>query len=114
MHEMAVTEDILRIVKTHAARGGATKVSDVYLVIGELSSFIDDSIQFYFDLLTPDTIAEGARLHFERIKTRFRCRACGQEFEPQEQDWRCPSCQALGGDVIAGKEFYVDSIEVES
>ena len=114
MHEMAVTEDILRIVNAHAERGGATRVTDVYLVIGELSSFIDDSIRFYFDLLTPDTVAEGARLHFERIKTRFRCRACSHEFEPKEQDWLCPECHALGGDVIAGKEFYVESIEIES
>jgi hydrogenase nickel incorporation protein HypA/HybF len=114
MHEMSVTEDILRIVKDHAERGGATKVTDVHLVIGELSSFVDDSIQFYFDLLSPNTIAEGAILHFERIKTRFRCRKCGQEFEPEEQNWHCPSCEALGGDVIAGKEFYVESIEITS
>ncbi|MCU0519204.1 MAG: hydrogenase maturation nickel metallochaperone HypA [Anaerolineae bacterium] len=114
MHEMAVTEDILRIVKDHAERGGAKKVTDIHLVIGELSSFIDDSIQFYFDLLTPNTIAEGASLHFERIRIRFRCRKCGQEFEPDGQDWHCPSCQALGGDVVAGKEFYVESIEITS
>ena len=114
MHEMSVTEDILRIVKDHAERGGAKKVTDIHLVIGELSSFVDDSIQFYFDLLTPNTIAEGAALHFERIKTRFRCRKCGQEFEPDGQNWHCPSCQALGGDVIAGKEFYVESIEITS
>ncbi len=114
MHEMAVTEDILRIVREYAEREGAAKVTDVYLVIGELSSFVDDSIQFYFDLLTPETIAAGARLHFDRIKTRFRCRSCGHEFEPTEQDWLCPNCKALGGDVIAGKEFYVESIEITS
>ena len=114
MHELAVTEEILRIITAHAERGAATRVTDIYLVIGELSSFVDDSIQFYFDTLSSGTIAEGAQLHFERIKTRFRCRACGEEFEPQERDWRCPSCQALGGDVIAGKEFYVDTIEVVS
>lgn len=112
MHEMAVSEDILRIVTAYAERGGANKVTHVYLVIGELSSFVDDSIQFYFNLLTPGTIVEGAELHFERIKTRFRCRKCGHEFEPEERNWMCPKCRALGGDVIAGKEFYVDSIEI--
>lgn len=112
MHELAVTEDILRIVKEYAEKGNAERVTDIYLVIGELSSFVDDSIQFYFDMLSPDTVAEGATLHFERIKTRFRCRHCGTEFEPEDRDWLCPECQALGGDVIAGKEFYVESIEV--
>lgn len=112
MHEMAVTEDILRIVTQHARKAGATRVTDIHLVIGELASFIDDSIQFYFEMLSPDTLAEGALLHFKRIKTRFRCRACGHEFEPENRNWTCPACDRLGGDVIAGKEFYVESIEI--
>ena len=112
MHELAVTESILQIVTEHAERAGAERVSDIYLVIGDMSSFVDDSIQFYFDALSPGTVAEGAALHFRRIPIRFRCRACGHEFEPDRLDWRCPECEALGGDVIAGKEFYVESIEV--
>jgi Zn finger protein HypA/HybF involved in hydrogenase expression len=28
-------------------------------------------------------------------------------------DWRCPQCGSLGGDVIAGREFFLDSLEVE-
>ncbi|MGC9394234.1 MAG: hydrogenase maturation nickel metallochaperone HypA [Anaerolineae bacterium] len=112
MHELPVTEDILRIVTAHAQKAGAQHVTRINLVIGELTSFIDDSIQFYFGMLSPGTPAEGATLHFERIKTRFRCRKCGQEFEPEGRNWICPECGTLGGDVIAGKEFYVESIEV--
>jgi hydrogenase nickel incorporation protein HypA/HybF len=109
MHELTITEEILRIVKEHA---GEARVTDIYLVIGELTSFVDDSIQFYFDLLSPDTVAAGATLHFRRIRTRFRCRQCGVEFAPQDHRWNCPTCGAMGGAVIAGKEFYVESIEV--
>ncbi|NBD36391.1 MAG: hydrogenase maturation nickel metallochaperone HypA [Chloroflexi bacterium] len=112
MHEMAVTEDIMRIVTEHAAQAGAEQITDIHLVIGDMSSFVDDSIQFYFDLLSPETVAEGATLHFHRVEIRFRCRACGAEFSPDGMDWRCPKCDALGGKVIAGKEFYVESIEV--
>ncbi len=111
MHELAVTEDILRIVAEHA---GGQQITDIYLVIGDMSSFVDDSIQFYFDQLAPGTMAEGATLHFKRIPIRFRCRACAHEFKPVGLDWRCPNCGALGGEVIAGKEFYVESIEVAS
>ncbi len=114
MHELSITEDILRIVSEHATSADATSVTEIQLVIGELASFIDDSIQFYFDILSPGTVAEGAVLHFRRIKTRFRCRQCGQEFTPEDRNWICPACSALGGDVIAGKEFYVESITVSS
>ncbi len=111
MHELPVTEEILRIAAQHASE---QRITDIHLVIGELSSFIDDSIQFYFDLLAPGTVAEGATLHFKRIPVRFRCRACAAEFAPTALDWHCPVCNALGGDVIAGKEFYVESIEITS
>ncbi len=113
MHEMSITEEILRIAIEHAGRAGAARITDISLVIGEMSSVVDDSVQFYFDFLSPNTIAEGAALHFERIKARLKCRQCGQEFEPQGLDWNCPNCDAVGGEVLAGKEFYLDTIEVE-
>lgn len=113
MHELPVTEDILRIVTDHAQRAGATHIKTIYLVIGDLTSFIDESIQFYFDILAPGTLAAGARLNFRRIPTRFRCRECQHTFTPAGRDWHCPQCGALGGEVIAGKEFFVESIEVE-
>jgi hydrogenase nickel incorporation protein HypA/HybF len=113
MHELAVTEEILRVALEHAERAQATRITDIHLVIGALSSIVDDSVQFYFDFLSPDTIAAGAQLHFERIAARLRCRQCGREFEPQERDYTCPHCGALGGEVIAGREFFLDSMEVE-
>lgn len=113
MHELAITEEILRIAVEHAERAGATRIVDINLVIGELSSVVDDSVQFYFDFISPGTVAEGAELHFRRVPARLRCRACGHEFEPASTDWRCPSCRTIGGDVIAGREFNMESIEVE-
>jgi len=113
MHELAITEEILRIAVSHAERVGAKRITGINLVVGDLSSVVDDSVQFYFDFLCPDTIAEGGKLHFRRISTRLRCRQCGLEFGPQGMEWHCPRCQALGGEVIAGQEFYVESIEVE-
>lgn len=109
MHEMTVTEEILRIVTAHA---GQARVTDIHLVIGDLTSFVDDSIQFYFEVLAAETVAAGATLHFRRIPTRFRCRQCHTEFTPTGHNWTCPTCGAMGGEVIAGKEFYVESIEV--
>ena len=109
MHELPVTEEILRITAQDA---GEKRVTAIHLVIGELTSFIDDTIQFYFDVLAPGTVAEGATLHFKRIPVRFRCRRCETEFAPTGQEWHCPTCGALGGEVMAGKEFFVESIEV--
>ena len=113
MHELTVTQDVLQLALEHAGRAGAKRVQRINLVVGALSGIVDDSIQFYFDFVSQGTPAEGAQLTFERVPTRFRCRACGQEFEFQDDNWTCPACQALGGEIIAGREFYMDSIEVE-
>ncbi len=110
---MSITQEILRIAVEHAGQAGAKRITDIHLVIGALSSVVDDSVQFYFDFLSPDTLAEGAQLHFERIEARLRCRACGREFAPQGMNWNCPQCDAVGGEVVAGREFYLDSIEVD-
>ncbi|MBU0492099.1 MAG: hydrogenase maturation nickel metallochaperone HypA [Chloroflexi bacterium] len=114
MHELAVTESIMGIVLRHAEAAGAKRVTAIHLTIGELTGLVDDSIQFYFDFIGKDTLAEGARLTFKRVPARARCHQCGNEFEPDTGKlWTCPACEAIGGDVVAGREFFVDSIEVE-
>jgi hydrogenase nickel incorporation protein HypA/HybF len=114
MHEMAVTQSIMDIVLRHGEQAGARQIVAVNLVIGDLTGFVDDSIQFYFDFLSRDTLAQGAQLRFERVPARVRCHSCGSEYAPPDTRlWTCPECDALGGEIIAGREFAVASIEIE-
>ena len=113
MHELAVTQSLLDIVLKEASQAGAKKVNAVNLVIGELSGLVDDSVQFYFDFLTKDTAAEGYKLNFKRVPPKMKCRACGEEFSPAPDEWICPKCDQWQAEVVAGKEFYIDSIEVD-
>ena len=112
MHELSITQNILNIVLEHAKRAGAEKVTAINLVVGELTGFVDDSIQFYFDMLSPDTIAAGAKLSIRRIPAEIRCRNCGEVFGLHDHSWACPKCSAPGGEILCGREFSVESIEV--
>ena len=67
MHELSVTESILEIALRHASKTKAARITNLYLVIGQLASIVDDSVQFYWDIISKDTIAEGAKLHFKRL-----------------------------------------------
>lgn len=112
MHELAITSSILDIALRHA--GEASRITDVHLVIGELSSMIDDSVQFYWDIISQNTIAEGARLHFRRIAAELACDHCGRHYSLREQpDLACPDCGSTRIRVVCGEEFYLDSIEIE-
>jgi hydrogenase nickel incorporation protein HypA/HybF len=113
MHELAITQSMLNLALEHAGRAGARRITHIHLVVGEVSGVVDESVQFYFDILSKDTLAEGARLAIKKQPARFRCTACGEEFLMEDRSWICPACQGLGGEVISGREFYMESIEVE-
>jgi len=80
MHELTVTESILEIALRHAKSAGAAHITDLYLVIGQLSSVVGDSVQFYWDIVSQNTAAEGARLHFKRVATELVCLTCGKHY----------------------------------
>jgi hydrogenase nickel incorporation protein HypA/HybF len=113
MHELGVTQNILQIALEHAQKAGAKKIQSINLVIGGLSEIIDESVQFYFDFVSKETMAEGAKLVFKKVPVRFRCRECGKEFELQKETWVCPDCRSPGPDILSGREFFMDSIEIE-
>ncbi len=112
MHELAVTESILKIALKHAQEAEAERITDIYLVVGQLSSIVDDSVQFYWDILTGGTIAAGAHLHFRRVPTKMECLDCGANYAPGQDDLACPKCQSIRVKVIAGEEFYLEAIDV--
>jgi hypothetical protein len=58
--------------------------------------------------LNKGTLARGMRLTFEWRPVRLRCLTCGQAF-PLQDDLTCPTCQMVGGDMVAEREFYMDS-----
>ena len=113
MHELPVTEQLLAIVLEHGRRAKAQRIVNVNLVIGDLTSFVGESIQLYFDLLSKGTEAEKASLSISRIPARARCRQCKNEFEPEGMNWFCPRCGGIMEEVISGREFYVESIDIE-
>ncbi len=113
MHELAITEEVVRIVTDKAAAMKASRVASVELVLGVLSGIVPDSVSFYFEHFSQGTPCQGARLDFVRVSAVARCRGCQHQFEPGEFDWTCPECGHLGADIVAGKELAVASIELE-
>ncbi|MFO7661978.1 MAG: hydrogenase maturation nickel metallochaperone HypA [Chloroflexota bacterium] len=111
MHELSITENILEIAARHAREAGAKAVTNLYLVIGELSSIIDESVQFYWDIVSEGTIAAGSQLHFRRIPAQLSCRSCGHTYTPQE-GLPCPVCAGIDIAIISGEEFYLEAVDI--
>ncbi len=113
MHELSVTESLLKIAVQHADKANATRVTDLHIVIGDLASMVDDSIQFYWDIIARDTIAEQATLHFRRVPAQLQCNTCLKTYSPTDRELICPKCGHVGAKIIAGEEFFLESIDVE-
>ncbi len=112
MHELPITQSLLDIVLDHASRVGASRVTDVHLVVGDLAGVSSDCVEFYWEIVSRETPAEGARLHFRRVPLQFECRECGVVFERSSEGFECPSCGAEQVHVVSGDDCRLEAIDV--
>lgn len=113
MHEYPITEQIVKIALNHLSESGAEKVTAIHLVLGENSGIVPESIHMYFDLIAENTPCSDAQIVIKRIKPTLICPACNTEFVRKPMSFACPKCGTDGHPTETGKEFYLESIEVE-
>ena len=113
MHEYPITQQIIKIAEKHAKDAGASRVTKVRLVVGDYSGFIGESIQMYFDVISEGTLCEKASIEIERIRPKLKCADCGELFDKVLFSFECPACGGAGGPTEFGKEFYIETIEIE-
>lgn len=113
MHEMAVTQSILDIAVSEAEKHGATRVKEIKIKVGAYSGIVPQLIQEYYNLISAGTIAEQAKLIIDRVPVTVRCKTCGQVSEIEKNKYACPVCESIEIQLLTGREFYVDSLEVD-
>ncbi len=114
MHELSIASYLLDSVEDQARQLGAQRVLAINLVAGERAGIVDEALQFSFDLLTAETLAEGARINVRRTFMCFHCAPCDCEYSPKVGDFNCPNCGAVGQLTADGTELLIESIEIET
>ena len=73
MHELPIVLDVVRVVEEEAKARGLSRVTKIYLVLGELSSVVDESVQMYFEIAAKDSVCANATLEFEHRPAVLKC-----------------------------------------
>ncbi|HHX23338.1 MAG TPA: hydrogenase maturation nickel metallochaperone HypA [Thermoanaerobacterales bacterium] len=113
MHELSITEDILRIALSEIDRSNYKKITKLNIIIGDLSGVTSENIKYYFEILSKDTPASDAILKFKYSKSKFQCNKCNQIYERCNFSILCPHCNSSGVIVESHTSLYIESLEVE-
>jgi hydrogenase nickel incorporation protein HypA/HybF len=106
-------QSALGLALEQARQAGARQVLVIRLRIGVLSGVAPDALQFAFEALAPGTLAEKAELAIEPVPARFWCADCRREFVSDDLFAECPGCHRPAGELRAGRELELASLEIE-
>jgi hydrogenase nickel incorporation protein HypA/HybF len=104
MHEMSLTVSIMDIILEYARNNHFTKVNAVKLSFGRLSGIEPMALEFAFEVLSKDTMAQGAKLEYDIAPIIITCLDCGMDSEVEEFPSLCQSCKSEDVVLKAGME----------
>jgi len=113
MHEVAIMTEALRMAEEAARSAGANKITKLRLRIGSLSGVVPESIQFAFDVVSKNSLAENARLEIDHVQAACWCATCQSEFECVDFFNECPRCHNPSGELRRGRELDIAAVELE-
>jgi hydrogenase nickel incorporation protein HypA/HybF len=112
VHEMALCQGFLDIIRERAEAECFERVTTVRLTVGALSHVEARALEFGFDVVTRGTLAEGAALEIRQPPGQAFCMNCSTTVEVPSRAAPCPACGSHQLMVVGGDELRVDELEV--
>lgn len=112
MHELSLCQNLIDQLTELANRNGAVAVTRVEVRVGMLSGVEPQLLESAYTLARPGTVAETAELVMEVTSPRVACGVCGTEADVPPNDLRCPACDSLATELIAGHELLLARVEL--
>ena len=109
MHELSLAQ---AIADTTARYADGRPVAMVRVRIGHLRQVVPESLQFAWELLTVDSVLDGAGLSIEHVPAVVRCAGCGGRSRLDLPILVCGSCGGTEVTLETGEEFQIDTIDV--
>ena len=113
MHEFSIIQSLFKILEKTACEKQLSCISKVKLKIGQQRQIAPDFLQFAFDEIAKNTIANGAELVIEKVPIKMSCKKCEREFLLKDYFFVCPGCGGKDLKLIEGNEIFIEEVEGE-
>lgn len=113
MHEMSICEGILQVMEEQATTRQFERVKCVWLEIGPLAGVELDALRFGFDVVTRNSVAEGAKLEIIEMPGEAWCLQCSKSVPVSQRFDACPDCGSYQLQITGGEELRIKELEVD-
>ena len=110
MHELGLTDALLRMVRDIAKKEELEHVDSITLEIGELSGVVPHYMTDCWEAVTDGTEYQGTRLIIETVPGIASCMDCDEEFRIDLNSMRCPFCGSHNLTPVSGRDMTVKEI----
>ena len=114
MHEFSMASQLLDCAISEASAKGASKITQVEVMIGKLKQIVPDFINTVWQSITKDTIAQSSELEIIEVEVKAMCRQCGRIYSPSADNFLCPDCLVADAEILEGDDIILSSITCES
>ena len=115
MHEFSICQTLVTAVlkELGKVKGKQIRLKKARVTAGQYHRLVSASLKQAYEILTKDTPAEGSALLIKTMPIKLKCNECGWQGLARDICFRCRKCGGVDLEIIGGKEFYLESIEVE-
>ncbi len=113
MHELSLAQALIGEIERIKAKEKAAEVLSVTVRLGALSGVDRASFEFVFPLAVEGTSLEGLNLVIRETPALIGCEDCGKETQPELAFFRCAACGSARVKITGGREFLIESMEVQ-
>ena len=91
---------------------GKPPARSIHIALGELFPLSEERVRMQWNELTKKTHLHQTELKIRFISAEQQCMVCFEKYHPINKETLCPYCGSIGAKILAGEEFYLESIDV--
>ena len=110
MHELGLTDALLRMVRDIAKQEELEHVESITLEIGELSGVVPSYMSDCWQAVIDGTEYADTELIIETVPGIASCMDCDEEFRIDLNSMRCPFCGSRSLTPVSGRDMTVKEI----